>query len=151
MRFELNRLSNKCAVSIASIKTTGVMNLKFPSTTTCLITRGAEQMELTGADIVKIIKACKEAGVKTLKLGEIEVHFSDLKHKQIIPPGFEKPEVIKVDFSENSKDISEAPVPHIERNTNLNPEEEFDDDELMFNDPLEWERRQMNKTVASAD
>lgn len=79
-------------------------------------------------DIVKIIKACKESGVKQLKIGELDITFLD------------KTTEINQNFNSNQK----IEDPMIEGEEDVNYEALSDEERkemLILSDPDQWERQ----------
>jgi hypothetical protein len=105
-------------------------------------------MQLTGAEICKIIKACSEAGVTSLKLGELELHLGEVKqeHHYHLPQKENENEYNYTPLEYSAIMGPQASVPKAESEENeTQPQEdqELEDALLMFEDPSEWQRRQL--------
>jgi hypothetical protein len=91
-------------------------------------------MELTGSEIVKIIKTARESGVSRIKVGELDVSFGEAFVQ-------EKPLRIHYDLTQQA--------PHTADDDNdgliLTKEEQeaLDEMEDIINDPVAWELKQL--------
>lgn len=83
-----------------------------------------ETNQFTASDIAKILKQCRETGVKTIKIGDIEIEFN----QQFT--SFETPSKIKPKWIDES----------IEETQKRLDEEQLELQDLAILDPVEWER-----------
>jgi hypothetical protein len=96
---------------------------------------------ISGDDVVQIIRACRKANVTRLKMGELEVLF-DITDDEVT---FDKSLVVNnnvppVDSNLVASDKNEEKVQEeIDR--------EIDDFNLILENPVEWERRALNETA----
>jgi hypothetical protein len=91
---------------------------------------------LTGEDLVKIIRTCKSARVSRLKLGELDVKFGDFKEidpEPIMP--VEEVKQLTLDLGTGEGDSGKQAL--IEKMIN----QEIEDANLILEDPTRWEKQ----------
>ena len=63
-------------------------------------------MSFDAKDLIRILKACREAQVTELKIGDIEVKFGPGEAAQTTPKGFEYPQVTELELNEATKQVN---------------------------------------------
>lgn len=96
------------------------------------------KMNLIGDDLVKIIKACKTAKVSELKIGDIEIKFSESDKASFKPKSFENLPNDLESYSGLDESATEVEPPK---------NKEDDDENLLLMDPSEWEKQAMLSEV----
>jgi len=90
---------------------------------------------MSSEDVVKIIKACKKAGISEFKFGELQLVFGEKQSKVSSKPlddGKAEP------FEQNPTTEEERKA---ERETEIELEEQEELQSLAISDPLEFEKR----------
>lgn len=97
------------------------------------------ELKLDGDSLVRIIRECKKAEVKNIKMGEIEVCFEQVKAPDVVT-GPEQLELLQV--------LEQAPigVPIDEEEEAAEEQEEL---ELAMANPAEWQRRSLDSLSKS--
>lgn len=80
-------------------------------------------------ELVKVIKACKEAGVFYFKEGELEI-------------SFKAPETEYV-FQYPSKTVNQNPIYEEFKEEIKKQDQDLEEEMLVLEDPVEWEQREL--------
>lgn len=88
---------------------------------------------MTSTDIIRIIKACKDVGLKSLEYSGLVLKFKDVEGEDAVTWTPSTPRTMNL---VDNKSI-------LTHNENIPVSDEEDDELLKIEDPLEWERRQV--------
>lgn len=89
-----------------------------------------DKKDLSGTDICKIIKQCQLSGVRSIKVGQVEISFGDA------------PVVINT-----SQDLSVPPLSANAENVNKDIIDEATEAQLMIDDPAAFEKLQVSRDM----
>lgn len=116
-------------------------------------------MNLTGEELVKVIRACKSANVESLKIGEVEIKFKlDLMPKNYGQSALNASENVNHDLSSKDEGNTQLSLlntkeasPNSENQQNNKEEDPFEDElSLALSDPLAWEEKALSLAEGNA-
>jgi hypothetical protein len=96
--------------------------------------------KLSGKDIVEIIKACGEAGVGRLSVGDLTIAYGDFAKEE---PKIELPTT-----------VNEARLQAMSRQLEIEqqqPSPDADDADLVLTDPVAWQNRELGLVSEASD
>lgn len=98
----------------------------------------SKTMILNGEELVKVIHACKQAKVTSLKLGDLEVQFS-LTTKQ--KTEIEKVPSVNLDLNTSDNELPSQNFTEAEKKMLSEFDKQLEMEDLVVSDPTEWERQ----------